>query len=68
MAYHQLTAEQVANWTLRIGESCARPGAFSLGDLQKKFQHHNYQLQLNAAAAAVNSFRPHGAINGALGQ
>lgn len=55
----QLTAEQVANWTLRIGgESCARPGVFSLGDLQKKFQHHSYQLQLECGGNGRSEFFP----------
>ena len=31
----RLTSDQAANWTLRIGgESCARPSALSLADLQ----------------------------------
>jgi DMSO/TMAO reductase YedYZ molybdopterin-dependent catalytic subunit len=55
----QLTAAQVADWTLRIGgESCTRTTQLSLRDLQQKFQHHTYQLQLECGGNGRSEFFP----------
>ena len=55
----QLTAAQVADWTLSIGgESCTRPTQLSLRDLQQKFQHHTYQLQLECGGNGRSEFFP----------
>ena len=55
----QLTAAQVADWTLSIGgESCTRPTQLSLRDLQQKFRHHTYQLQLECGGNGRSEFFP----------
>ena len=55
----QLTAAQVADWTLSIGgESCTRPTQLSLRDLLQKFQHHTYQLQLECGGNGRREFFP----------
>ena len=55
----QLTAAQVADWTLSIGgESCTRPAQLSLRDLQQKFRHHTYQLQLECGGNGRSEFFP----------
>ena len=55
----QLTAAQVADWILSIGgESCTRPTQLSLRDLQQKFRHHTYQLQLECGGNGRSEFFP----------
>lgn len=47
------------NWTLEIaGESCLRPASFSLGELKARFEHHDYQLQLECGGNGRSEFSP----------
>ena len=54
-----MTLEQAADWTLSIGgESCERPMQFSLNELKARFQHHNYQLQLECGGNGRSEYSP----------
>lgn len=48
-----------SDWQVEIGgESCERPQAFSIGDLQREFDTVTYQLQLECAGNGRSEFRP----------
>ena len=48
-----------ADWRLRIGgESCLNPRTFSIADLQREFDTHTYQLQLECGGNGRSEFRP----------
>ncbi len=46
-------------WTLEIaGESCENPTTFSIAELQDKFEHHTYQLQIECGGNGRGEFNP----------
>ena len=46
-------------WTLEIaGESCERPGKFTLKELKEKFSHHTLQIVLECAGNGRSEFNP----------
>lgn len=48
-----------ASWTLEIGgESAENPTSFTLAELQEKFEHHSYQLQLECGGNGRSEFFP----------
>lgn len=48
-----------AAWTLEIGgESAQNPMSFTLAELQEKFPHHTYQLQLECGGNGRSEFFP----------
>jgi len=47
------------NWTLEIGgESCLNPQSFTLKELQEKFKHYTYALQLECGGNGRSEFNP----------
>ena len=47
------------SWRLSIGgESCLNPRTFSIADLQREFETHTYQLQLECGGNGRSEFRP----------
>lgn len=48
-----------SNWRLSIGgESCLSPRTFSIADLEREFETHTYQLQLECGGNGRSEFRP----------
>lgn len=47
------------SWRLELaGESCLRPGVITVGELQKRFEHHTLQLQIECAGNGRVDFFP----------
>jgi len=47
------------NWRLTVsGEAVPRPVSFSLADLQARFEHHTYQVQIECGGNGRAEFRP----------
>lgn len=54
-------ADQVSaeNWVLEVGgKACVAPQRFTIGDLQRKFTHHTYALQMECAGNGRKEFFP----------
>jgi len=48
-----------AAWELRVdGEACARPGTFTLQELQQRFENHTLQLQIECGGNGRSEFNP----------
>jgi DMSO/TMAO reductase YedYZ molybdopterin-dependent catalytic subunit len=46
-------------WSLRVdGEACDKPQAFTLRELQERFEHHTLQLQIECGGNGRSEFNP----------
>ncbi len=54
-----LGEEAAANWTLAVdGESCRRPRAYTLSQLQSRFEQHTLQLLIECGGNGRSEFHP----------